>query len=60
MVAITNETANTASLTNEAFGDKQYTWDESTFTWDEAPGTWDRQTTQMVNETANSVSLTNE
>ena len=60
MVAIINETAPTASLSNEAYVDKQYTWDEATFTWDSAPGTWDHQTTVVANETAPTATLTNE
>lgn len=58
-MALTNESQNTASLTNEEFGSSDITWDEANFTWDEAAGSWDNPY-KMANEAQNAASITNE
>ena len=58
-MAITNQTKNSATPSNQAFGSAGITWDEAEFSWDEASGTWDNPYT-LVNQTKNSGSITNE
>lgn len=60
MASLTNQSKNSASLTNIQFGEELLTWNESTFTWEAAPGTWDFQTTVLANRSKNTATITNQ
>ena len=55
-----NESQNSAALTNEPKTGSTVTWDEAFTTWDEATGTWDNPGTPARKESQNSTPLTNE
>ena len=59
MATLTNQAANTASMTNQSLGSNDMTWDEATFSWDSARGTFDNPYT-ITNQAANTASMTNQ
>ena len=56
----TNQSQNSAPLTNEAKTGSTVTWDEAFMTWDEATGTWDNPGLPAQKESQNSTPLANE
>ena len=58
-MALTNQTKNTASVTNKKRGGGDVTWNSSDpATWDESPGTWDAFMA-IRNQSKNTASVTN-
>lgn len=60
MATWTDGTKNTTTLTNQAKGSSEMTWDEATMTWDDAEGTWDDTGTIYSRQAKNTTVLTNE
>ena len=60
MTAVTNESKNTVSVTNDAKPGADRTWDESTETWDESTGTWELPASAVTKEAKNTATVTNE
>jgi hypothetical protein len=54
------EVKSNISLSNEAKGYQDLTWDEATYTWDEADFSWDNQKMVLDRESKTKVSLANE
>ena len=59
-MALTNQSKNTASVTNKTRSGGDVTWDSSDpATWDESSGTWDFFAS-MRNQSKNTASVTNQ
>jgi len=59
-MSVSNDTKHSATLSNQAIGGANLTWDEATFSWDNASGTWDKQYASFTNQTKNSGTLSNQ
>lgn len=56
---MTNDTLNTANLTNDAFSQKSLKWNNTGFVWDNAQGKWVLPE-NFKNDTLNIATLTND
>lgn len=59
MATVSNQTKNTATPTNQAFGSQSLIWMKALFAWINAAGTW-MNPYSMSNSTKNTASMSNQ